>query len=174
MPRHNFNEGGYNLKSEISLKSSFSQKSLQLSDMIKNSNSVSISIRRGDFVTDRRINNRHGVLDYSYYKNALRIINNRVSSPYFYIFSDDIAWVKENWRFPQNVTYADFNFPDKIEEDLILGSLCKHNIIANSTFSWWSAWLNNNKNKIVIAPNKWFNQLNYDTGDLIPDSWIRI
>lgn len=161
------------IREEFELRDGLAKKSQELLRKIKNTNSVSISIRRGDFVSDHNINQRHGVLDLSYYKRAIDFIVKNVRNPHFFIFSDDMLWVKENIKLSYPSTCVDINLPHNIHEDLILGSYCQYNIIANSTFSWWVAWLNNNKEKIVIAPQKWFNQLNYNTKDLIPKSWLR-
>jgi hypothetical protein len=94
---------------------------------------------------------------------------------HFYIFSDDMDWVKENLFFDFPVTYVTENYKrGKSCEDLYLMSLCKHNIIANSTFSWWGAWLNPNPQKVVITPRRWFNDQSYNASDLIPGGWHRL
>ena len=128
-------------------------------------NTCSIHVRRGDYLTKP---NYHPTCDISYYNKAINLMppNTR-----FLIFSDDILWCKT--QFIGN----NFNFIDELNdyEDLALMSLCEHNIIANSSFSWWGAWLNENPNKIVIAPNRWFGVLvNNNTQDLIPNLWTKI
>ena len=94
-------------------------------------------------------------------------------NPIFYFFSDDIDWVKENLQMPE-ATFVSNSITKNHFEDLYLMSQCKHNIIANSSFSWWGAWLNDNPAKIVIAPKKWFNTGPKDTQDLIPGSWLQL
>lgn len=135
--------------------------------------SISIHLRRGDYVFDKVTSNIHGVCSLEYYKQAMSLINKKFRKINYFIFSDDITWVKYNLEL-QNATYVEHcNTP---HEDMYLMSLCDHNIIANSSFSWWAAWLNNNHKKIVIAPKNWFkNQkyLQYSTG-IACESWIKI
>lgn len=129
-------------------------------------NSVSIHIRRTDYLTS---NGYHPVLDIDYYKLALSILGDDYDD--IFVFSDDINWCKKELNF-KNAHFVDGN--DDVE-DIWLMSMCKNNIIANSTFSWWGAYLNNNKNKKVIAPNKWFGEsVNIKTGEIIPNNWIKI
>lgn len=143
-------------------------------DRIKNCNSVSIHIRRGDYIVDKKTNQVHGICDSDYYRRAIEYVTGKIKNPHFFIFSDDPAWAKQNFypKFP--CTYVSHNTGKKDYEDMRLMSLCKHNIIANSSFSWWGTWLNENKNKIVIAPKKWFCDKSIDTKDLIPKDWIKI
>lgn len=136
--------------------------------------SVSIHIRRGDYVTDAKTNIVHGVCDLDYYRRAVTFIKKQVAEPHFFIFSDDLGWAKENLDFIDHLTFVELdpNIPD--HEEMWLMSQCQHNIIANSSFSWWGAWLNQHPNKIVIAPLPWFVDSSIDTGDLIPESWARL
>ena len=128
-------------------------------------NAVSIHVRRGDYLAKH---DRHPVQSIDYYKQAMQYFD---SSSIFYIFSDDIEWCKENFKGSQ-FTFIEDN-ADYI--DLWLMSLCDHNIIANSSFSWWGAWLNQNPNKIVIAPKNWFGpNKKLSVQDLIPEKWIQI
>jgi hypothetical protein len=128
-------------------------------------NNISIHIRRTDYVTS---NGYHPVQSIEYYKQATEIIGDYDN---IFVFSDDINWCKENLKF-DNMIFVDGN--DDVE-DMWLMSLCNHNVIANSSFSWWGAWLNNNKNKKVIAPKNWFGQhVSVDTENIIPKNWIKI
>jgi len=139
---------------------------------IKSSSSVSVHIRRGDYLA--KISQEVlGLLPLDYYAVATETVHLKVSDPHYYIFSDDINWVKENINIP-NASYVSGAISKTHFEDLYLMSQCKHNIIANSSFSWWGAWLNNNPEKIVIAPKNWFNKGPKDTYDLYPDGWIKI
>ena len=146
----------------------------QLSDHISSSESVGLHIRRGDYVSDKRANQVHGVCGLGYYAEAVSMISARTRSPYFFVFSDDIEWAKRNMRIDHPVKYVESDIKDNASEDMRLMSQCKHNIIANSTYSWWGAWLNSNPDKIVIAPKKWFNNKKADTGDLFPEDWVKI
>ncbi|MBN1585116.1 alpha-1,2-fucosyltransferase [Candidatus Uhrbacteria bacterium] len=137
------------------------------------SGSVSLHVRRGDYVTDPNTNAYHGTCSPEYYGEAIGLIAEKVSNPHFFVFSDDIEWVKANIGIDYPVTYVSGEGRPDYEE-LRLMSYCRHNIIANSSFSWWGAWLNPNPDKIVIAPKRWFSGASQDTGDLIPESWIRI
>tara|TARA_B100000745_G_scaffold76795_1_gene46488 strand:+ start:13529 stop:14446 length:918 start_codon:yes stop_codon:yes gene_type:complete len=134
---------------------------------------VSVHIRRGDYVKNPRVLKEFGICSQAYYQKAVSYVQEHVTEPSFFIFSDDIAWVKENIPLPESTVYV--SDPTlSAEEELILMSSCSHNIIANSTFSWWGAWLNQNQEKIVIAPTPWFNKNNHLFQDLIPDSWIQL
>jgi hypothetical protein len=126
----------------------------------------SIHVRRGDYL---KLPNIHPTQNIEYYNKAVGYIG---ENKHYLIFSDDIEWCKNNLNFIKNKTFI---FGNSDFQDLYLMSLCKNNIIANSTFSWWGAWLNNYKNKVVVAPELWFgNEVNYNTYDLIPNNWIKI
>ncbi|MFZ0597062.1 MAG: alpha-1,2-fucosyltransferase [Flavobacterium sp.] len=137
---------------------------------IESVNSVSIHIRRGDYLN----NPLHNTSKEEYYKKALEIIESKVKDPVFFIFSDDIDWVKLNFSTNKETIYIDFNDALTNFEDLKLMASCKHNIIANSSFSWWGAWLNKNPDKIVVAPKLWFNDDSINTTDIIPTNWVKI
>ena len=141
---------------------------------INNSDSVSLHVRRGDYVTDSKTNSVHGTCNLTFYKDSILKMKSLINDPKFFIFSDDLSWVKENFEFLAEKELVEFpkEIPD--HEEMYLMSQCKHNIIANSSFSWWGAWLNQNPNKIVIAPKKWFTDQTINTTDLIPTTWIRL
>lgn len=142
-----------------------------LQDIRKN-NSVSLHIRRGD-VTDPK--NPFGTLPLEYYTKAIKTLMGRgiTSSPHFYIFSDDIGWAKANFKLDYPITYVE-NKIDHDYEDMRLMNTCKYHIVANSTFSWWGAWLATNPDKIVIAPNRFMQRVNKPNYDIYPDSWILV
>lgn len=141
-------------------------------EKIENSNSVCIHIRRGDYISNEKTSEVHGTCSLKYYYNAVKIILKKVKNPTFFIFSDDSQWTKENLKLEYPTVYVDINSPEKSYEDLRLMLSCKHFIIANSSFSWWGAWLSSNPNKIVCTPKKWFRSA--DEGDIVPKSWIRV
>ena len=130
-----------------------------------NGKSISLHVRRTDYVTS---NGFHPVQTVEYYNKAIETIG---SYDQILVFSDDINWCKENLNY-DNVLFVENQ--DNLE-DMWLMSLCDHNIIANSSFSWWGAWLNQNKDKIVIAPKNWFgSQSNLNDLDIIPNNWVKI
>jgi hypothetical protein len=144
-----------------------------LLDKIINNNSVSVHIRRGDYIANKKNSMIHGNLQISYYMEAIKLIKRKVTKPKFFFFSDDINWVKKN--FNSEEFFFINNNPTEIKKpfkDLYLMKHCKHNIIANSTFSWWGAWLNDRIDKIVIAPKYWSSNQMSKTTDLIPPNWI--
>lgn len=168
-----FKDIGDIIRKEITLKNESSSETKNWIAKIAESNSVSIHIRRGDYVDNPRINQFHGVCTIKYYTDAIKHISQSINNPVFYVFSNDIEWAKENIKVPCPIFFvSDRIIPDY--EELIIMSNCKHNIIANSSFSWWGAWLNPNLGKIVIAPQKWFASSNADTKDLIPETWVRM
>ena len=138
---------------------------------IKATNSISLHVRRGNYLALKHIYN---ICSLEYYKQAINEIANDVSEPHLFLFSNDIEWVKENLEIDYPFTVVDINNEDNDHFDMELMKNCKHNIIANSTFSWWSAWLNENKDKIVIAPDSsiWFcdGRASCD----IPEAWKQI
>jgi hypothetical protein len=158
----------------FTLKADLHEQTLRYQKMIEETEAVSLHIRRGDYVSNPHTNSVHGTCSLEYYQNAVRYITVRVKDPHFYIFSDDLAWAKENLVFIDGITFVklDDKVPD--HEEMYLMSQCKHNIIANSSFSWWGAWLNQNTQKIVIAPKKWLNDNTINTNDLIPEGWLRL
>lgn len=159
---------------ELTCKLPLEGKNKELSAYIQSCEAVSLHIRRGDYVSNSNASSFHGVSPLDYYYKAIDFISKQVEEPSFFIFSDDIAWVKENLTTEYPTTFVDHNSVNQGFEDMRLMSLCKHNIIANSTFSWWGAYLNRYEKKNVIAPKKWFNDPSIDTSDLIPSEWIRL
>ena len=150
------------------------EKNIELSKKIISENSVSIHVRKGEDY--KRILNE-GICNKNYYERSIELISNKVNNPKFYIFSDNVIWCKENLSFI-DAKIIDWNPKDGplCYLDMQLMSLCKHNIIANSSYSWWGAWLNKNPDKIVVGPKRWFNSSDpkFDTRDLIPESWYKL
>jgi Glycosyl transferase family 11 len=134
--------------------------------------SIAVHIRRGDFLNPK-ISAYHGVMSAFYFEKAVGLIREKVPDAFVYFFSDDIGWVKQNLSVDRNTEFVSSPNQSAIE-DFYLMTKCRHNIIANSSFSWWPAWLNTNPDKIVVAPKKWFADSSINTNDLIPSDWIRI
>ncbi len=160
---------------ENKVRTTFSFQEGKLNDKTKetavflnSSNSVSVHIRRGDYLQHADV---FGLCTSEYYKKAITFIKERIDSPTFVFFSDDIEWVRQNVNC-KNAIYVSWNHGNDSWQDMYLMSLCKHNIIANSSFSWWGAWLNPNIEKMVVAPKQWF--LYSNNYDILPDKWIKL
>lgn len=170
------------IREAFRFKKKLSGEAEKIAKEIESTNSVSLHVRRGDYVKFERVKKMAGDTDISYYAGAVSHVAKLVSEPRFFVFSDDIAWCRENMKIPPvvsrvepfPVTYLDEKTAgSKNAYHLELMSLCKHNIIANSSFSWWGAWLNQNPEKIIVAPARWYADLENQT-EVIPKSWIRL
>lgn len=157
---------------DFSLKGEINPFCHNFIEEIKNRNSIAIHIRRGDYVSDSKLNCIHGVCSLEYYQTSIQHIKTQINQPHFFIFSDDPQWVKDNLLIEDKTTFVSGNNLADYE-DLYLMSLCQHNIIANSSFSWWAAWLNQNPDKIVCTPQQWFAVKSRNTQDLIPENWLK-
>lgn len=166
-----FNHHREEILREFMVTAVISPKAKEWESKIVNSNSISLHIRRGDYATNVHTNAVHGLMPLDYYYNSIDYLKNKIESPKAYVFSDDPNWCKENLKLPID---CEFVQDTSGIEDMYLMSKCKHNIIANSSFSWWGAWLNQNDSKIVIAPKKWFNDTSIISKDIVPESWQRI
>ncbi len=134
---------------------------------------VSMHVRRGDYVSHGRARQFHGVLPIDYYERAAAVLSERVRNPHFHVFSDDPDWCRTNIKLPSTTTFVS-HAGSTPYEDMFLLSVCSHHIIANSSFSWWGAWLSTSPGKMVIAPRMWFADETQDTSDLVPESWTRL
>jgi hypothetical protein len=162
------------LRKEFTIRAAPNSTNKIMLGLINQCEAVSLHIRRGDYITNSGSNQYHGVCSLNYYRNAVQKLVQVIKNPNFFVFSDDLEWAKQNLKLEYPVTYVTQNGIERDYEDLLLMSQCKHHIIANSSFSWWGAWLNQNPNKIIIAPQKWFNDPSINTDDLIPDGWVKI
>ncbi len=160
------------LLEEFQLTAPLSPAAAAFSAQVKSTEAVSIHVRRGDYVKNPRVLKEFGICSPEYYKAAIAHIKSQVANPTFFVFSDDIAWVKENLPVGDRAVFVEGRGITDVEE-LTLMSQCQHNIIANSSFSWWGAWLNQHPHKIVVAPTPWFETQPYDT-DLIPPTWTQL
>ena len=161
------------VRCDFTFRHPFQERNLELAQQISTSTSVSLHVRRGDYVSDAKTNSTHGVCSPDYYRDAVAYVAEKLSAPCFFIFSDDIQWCKENLDLDFPTVYIDHNRGGESYRDMQLMSLCDHHIIANSSFSWWGAWLNPSVEKIVIAPKNWF-AAGHRTDDLIPSEWMRL
>ena len=155
------------------LKNQVDEKNAALIKKMQTENSVSVHVRRGDYT-----NSPFSLLSVEdYYQKAIDFILEKVEVPVFYIFTNDPEWVEDNFKVLQiNKSIVTINFGNQSYMDMILMSNCRHNICANSSFSWWGAWLNTNPNKIVVTPKSWFKSTEYVESiyDLIPEKWLSL
>lgn len=168
-----FSEVAQQIRKDFSFRLPLENQNVELAQQIDQTNSVSLHVRRGDYVNNPANAATYQICSLDYYQKAIRYIAKRVQQPHFFIFSDDIVWVKNNLKLDFAHHYVDCNHGVESYNDMRLMSLCKHHIIANSSFSWWGAWLNARREKIVVAPKKWFfNQS--DMRDLLPQDWVKL
>ena len=160
------------IRDEFTFRQVMSGRNMRIAREISSCNAVSLHVRRGDYANNPETKSYHGLCSAVYYDAAIDHISDKVESPHYFVFSDDLDWVRTNLKLPQPVTFVDGNHGTQSYNDMRLMSLCKHNIIANSSFSWWGAWLNSNHDKIVIAPSRWFNSARHDTRDLYCPGWV--
>jgi hypothetical protein len=162
------------IRSEFNFKLPMSEENSELASRLNKLNAVSIHVRRGDYVENAKTSAIHGACSPGFYERAINVISQRVSQPYFFIFSDDIEWAKYNIKTHFQHEYIGHNCGAESFNDMRLMSMCKHHIIANSSFSWWAAWLGTSEKKIIIAPSNWFAKKSINTSDLIPSDWIQL
>ena len=166
------------LLKEFSLKSPLDSINYRFAENIKNTNSVGVHYRRLHGISNGVVSKSNstvlGVVSDDYYESAIDYMNQHNSDMILFIFSDDINWVRTNVEFNNKVVFVDINGDDQNYLDMYLLSLCKHQIIANSSFSWWAAWLNLNESKIVISPENWYIDKKKNMNDTIPTSWLKI
>ena len=142
---------------------------------LRSSLSVSIHVRRGDYAADAETNAIYGTCTVDYYQAAARLLAKKLgASPVFWIFSDDPDWAAANVKLPYASQYVMNGPGEQPAEDLRLMSACRHHIIANSTFSWWGAWLNPSPSKMIVAPRRWYKDSGKSDRDLISEDWIRL
>ena len=158
------------IRSDFKFPSLVGRKNNEIYKLINETNSVSIHVRRGDYLKSNN-NIFKNLTITNYYSNAIEFIKENIENPVFFVFSDDIDWCK-NYFKNENAYFIDWNTGKYSYIDMQLMSLCKNNIIANSTFSWWGAWLNSNIDKLVISPSDMGNA--FDTDYFIPQEWIKI
>jgi len=147
------------------------QRNVEIEQRIKQTNSVSIHVRRGDYISSSVVNSVHGSVPFSFYKQSIDLLSSKMDNILWFVFSDDILWCSNVFSFLDNVTFVSDQLNAPAHYEMYLMSQCKHNIIANSTFSWWAAWLNNNPSKNVIMPDQWFTNRKTTELKLNPQGW---
>ncbi len=167
-----FKDNAASIRSDFTFRLPLDTRNRELAATIDQVDAVSLHIRRGDYANNSKTYAKHGLCSLDYYHAAVKYVAERVESPQFFVFSDDMTWVRENLKINFPCQFVEHNQGENSYIDMQLMSLCKHHIIANSSFSWWGAWLNPSLTKIVIAPQKWFAS---DTAvdDLFPQEWVR-
>jgi hypothetical protein len=161
------------IRTEFELADAPSPRNRELIEQIRATNSLSLHVRRGDYVSDETTSRFHGLMPVSYYRKAVELVAEEAGPVEIFVFSDDINWCKRELAIPgYNLYYVDHN--TRGSEDMRLMSACRHHILANSSFSWWGAWLNPDPTKIVIAPARWFQNGSIDSSDLLPQGWLQL
>jgi hypothetical protein len=157
------------LQSDLVLKKALPPEAAQVAAQMKCGTSVAMHVRRGDYLSDPKALAKHGATSAHYYQTALQLMIEKLGGVDLYVFSDDPEWVRANIQHPSITFVSDFGF--SAEQDLWLISACQHQIIANSSFSWWGAYLNDYASKIVVAPEPWFDAKHMAQQDIIPTDW---
>jgi hypothetical protein len=166
-----FKDVAQDIKKDFTFGAKIIDRNKELATKILGVNSVSVHVRRGDYVSNANAHQFHGLCSLDYYNQAVSMIAEKQGAIELFVFSDDIAWCKENLKYDFPIYFVETN---DAHSDMYLMTLCKHNIIANSSFSWWGAWLNNHSQKIVVAPKQWIVDPSVNTKDIIPQSWIKL
>lgn len=156
------------IKKDFQYVGEWTKKNKEYRDFMKNSNSVSLHIRRGDYIGRKAY---EGICSEDYYHKAIDYIKEHVDSPNFFVFSNDLGWCKAFFGDEDNVVYVEGNDVEHSYMDMVLMTFCKHHVIANSSFSWWGAWLGA-EGGITIAPNRWYQEI--ETPDIWCDGWIKM
>lgn len=161
------------IRAEISIPGEMTAEGQRILKSMAGEESICVHIRRGDYVSNAAAAGLHGVCSDDYYQRAITVAAKGLSLPRCYVFSDDVDWVRRNFRVPLPMVVVDISGPEQAHVDLWLMAACKHFVIANSSLSWWGAWLGAAPDKRVIAPVKWFIDISRNTQDLLPSTWLR-
>ena len=163
------------IRKDFSLREPFSAQRQQTLDLIREAEfPISVHVRRGDYVTNPTANAIHGTCEPEWYATAMQEMAARFGSPSFFVFSDDPDWARQNLKPVGPMVFVEPQTDGRDGEDIHLMSACHSHIIANSTFSWWGAWLNPRADKHVVAPAQWFRSQQHAGNDLVPDEWERL
>jgi hypothetical protein len=169
-----FSDCADQIRQDFQFRKLLDPRSLEMAEEIQAGVSVSLHVRRGDYASDPKTTAVHGLCEAPYYARAIEYLSDRLGPMRLFVFSDDIEWARANLPLDAHPhTFVNHNKGADSWRDMRLMSLCQHHVIANSSFSWWGAWLNPSTEKTVIAPAQWFARL-VDTRDLIPPQWVRL
>ena len=170
-----FSESRERLRVEFSVRSPISGVDAAIAERMKDGASVSLHVRRGDYTSNPNTARIFDVCDAAYFSRCIDYIADTVEDPRFFVFSDEPHWAAENLSIPFPTTVVGHNTAARNYEDLRLMSLCRHHVIANSSFSWWGAWLGADPSKVVLLPKRWFLDLDPEyTADIRPPGWIAL
>lgn len=169
-----FDDVADTIRSDFSLAEPLSPRGAALAAEIAGTTAVSVHVRRGDYVTNPEANAFHGTCSPDWYTAAMARMVEIWGDPTFFVFSDDPAWARENLSATRPMVFVEPQTGGRDAEDMMLMASCRGHVIANSSFSWWGAWLDPRDDKRVIAPSRWFRAEGMDTRDLIPQSWERL
>ena len=158
------------IRRDLQIKSEYLKNTDRVLEKIQNTRAVSVHFRRGDYVGLNKFEMKNPL---DYYQAAINDMAQHIEDATFYVFSDDVAWVKGHFHSPHRVVFVNDDGVLSDVEELHLMKSCRHHIIANSTFSWWGAWLNPDPHKRVYAPRIWFND-DKDYSDTVPENWVRL
>ncbi|NTF08048.1 alpha-1,2-fucosyltransferase [Agrobacterium rubi] len=163
------------IRKDFSLREPFSAQRQKTLDLMQEAEfPISVHVRRGDYVTNPTANAIHGTCEPEWYADAMQKMAARFGSPSFVVFSDDPDWARQNLKPVGPMVFVEPQTDGRDGEDIHLMAACHSHIIANSTFSWWGAWLNPRADKHVVAPAQWFRSEVHNNRDLVPDEWARI
>jgi hypothetical protein len=168
-----FEDAERQIREDFALAEPFPAEAEALLEEIGRTTSISVHVRRGDYVTHERTARIHGAPGESYFHDALEVLSRRCRPVHLFVFSDDVEWCRTSLRFEDPTTFVALQGAHPGVE-LTLMSRCRHHVISNSTFGWWGAWLNPSREKIVVRPRRWFADPNVDSTDLLPSSWLAI
>lgn len=169
-----FEDAQAHIRDELRLVQSPAGRNAELLDAMAKQNPVCVHVRRGDYANNAATNAFHGLLGLAYYEAAFNTLGSALSGATFYVFSDDPAWAQQHLPTPGSTIFVAHNSVDEPWEDLRLMAACNHFVIANSSLSWWGAWLSAYPHKQVVAPLRWFAGQTTDTRDLCPPDWTRL
>lgn len=168
-----FKEIESQIRKDFCLENQLTEDRQKIATEIQAENSISVHVRRGDYITNPSANKHHGTCPADWYHSMMQKMAEQKKAPVFFIFSDDPEWAKSNLPNHWPCHFIQPSSDGKDQQDMALMSACNHHIIANSSFSWWGAWLNPNEDKTVFAPKKWFANKSLNVEDLIPSGWER-